>query len=106
MFVEGFLELFHAGILRREVEGALLHAAFFVGSRAFYRALREMPQAELQKFRMMAGSYVNEIYGDEAAKRRARIKAPFTDRGMMATLPRAACSDGLEDWRGLRRAGG
>src|SRR6202035_2264460 len=35
MFVEGFLELFHAGILRREVEGALLHAAFFVGSRAF-----------------------------------------------------------------------
>ena len=44
MFVEGFLELYHAGILRREVEGALLHAAFFVGSRAFYRELREMPR--------------------------------------------------------------
>ena len=49
MFVEGFLELYHAGILRREVEGALLHAAFFVGSRAFYRALREMPQGELDE---------------------------------------------------------
>ena len=49
MFVEGFLELFHAGILRREVEGALLQAAFFVGSRAFYRELREMPQADARE---------------------------------------------------------
>src|SRR5882757_8513409 len=74
MFVEGFLDLFHAGILRREVDGVLLHAAFFVGSRALYRALREMPPSDLEKFRMTAVSYVNEIYGDEAAERRARVK--------------------------------
>ena len=44
MFVEGLLDLYRAGILKREVDGALLHAGFFVGSRAFYRALREMPR--------------------------------------------------------------
>ncbi len=106
MFAEGFLELFHAGILRREVEGALLHAAFFVGSRAFYRALREMPQAELEKFRMMAVSYVNEIYGDEAAKRRARVKARFVNGAMMATLLGAIVSDGLENGQVVSGVGG
>jgi len=106
MFVEGFLELFHAGILRREVEGTLLHAAFFVGSRAFYRALREMPQAELEKFRMMAVSYVNEIYGDEAAKRRARVKARFVKGAMMATLLGAVVSDGLENGQVVSGVGG
>ncbi|HEY4405830.1 MAG TPA: acetyl-CoA hydrolase/transferase C-terminal domain-containing protein [Xanthobacteraceae bacterium] len=106
MFVEGFLELFHAGILRREVEGALLHAAFFVGSRAFYRALREMPQIELEKFRMTAVSYVNEIYGDEAAKRRARVKARFVNGAMMATLLGAVISDGLENGQVVSGVGG
>ncbi len=106
MFVEGFLELFHAGILRRKVDGALLQAAFFVGSRAFYRALREMPPAELEKFRMMAVSYVNEIYGDEAAKRRARVKARFVNGAMMATLLGAVISDGLENGQVVSGVGG
>ena len=75
MLVEGFLELRRAGILKREVDGALLQAAFFLGSREFYRALREMPEAELAKLRMTAVSFVNELYGDETAKRRARVKA-------------------------------
>ncbi|MGE3150971.1 MAG: acetyl-CoA hydrolase, partial [Pseudorhodoplanes sp.] len=42
MFVESLLDLFHAGVLKREVDGAVLDAGFFVGSRAFYRTLREM----------------------------------------------------------------
>jgi len=106
MFVEGFLELYHAGILRREVAGALLHAAFFVGSRAFYRALREMPEVELEKFRMTAVSYVNELYGDEAAKRRARVKARFVNAAMMATLLGAIVSDGLENGQVVSGVGG
>jgi acyl-CoA hydrolase len=106
MFVEGFLELFHAGILRREVEGVLLHAAFFVGSRAFTRALREMPPAQLEKFRMTAVSYVNEVYGDEAAKRRARVKARFINGAMMATLLGAIVSDGLENGQVVSGVGG
>src|SRR5262249_18793691 len=74
MLVEGFLDLVNAGVLKRDVDGALLHAAFFVGSRAFYRALREMPDEKLAKLRMAPVSFVNELYGDEAAKRRARVK--------------------------------
>src|SRR5580704_12517829 len=106
MFVEAFLDLFHAGILRREVEGVLLHAAFFVGSRAFYRALRELPQAQLEKFRMTAVSYVNEIYGDEVEKRRARVKARFINGAMMATLLGAIVSDGLENGQVVSGVGG
>jgi acyl-CoA hydrolase len=106
MFVEAFLDLFHAGILRREVEGVLLHAAFFVGSRAFYRALRELPQAQREKFRMTAVSYVNEIYGDEAEKRRARVKARFINGAMMATLLGAIVSDGLENGQVVSGVGG
>src|SRR5262249_58584355 len=33
MFVEGFLDLMHAGVPKRKADGRLVHAAFFVGSR-------------------------------------------------------------------------
>src|SRR5262249_56474953 len=97
MLVEGFLDLMRAGVLKREVDGALLHAAFFLGSRAFYGALREMPQADLAKLRMGAVSFVNELYGDEAGKRGARAKAPFANNAMIAPLLGAAVSDALEN---------
>ena len=106
MFVEGFLDLYRVGILRREVEGAVLHAGFFIGSRAFYRALRDMPDAEREKFRMTAISYVNELYGDEDAKRRARVEARFINNAMMATLLGAVVSDGLEDGKVVSGVGG
>jgi len=106
MFVEGFLHLLRAGVLKREVDGALLHAAFFLGSRAFYRALREMPEAELAKLRMGPVSFVNELYGDEAAKRRARVKARFVNNAMMATLLGAIISDALENGQVVSGVGG
>jgi acyl-CoA hydrolase len=106
MFVEGFLDLYRAGILRREVDGSVLQAAFFVGSRAFTRALREMPPAERAKFRMTAVSYVNELYGDEAEKRRGRVKGRFVNNAMMATLLGAVISDGLENGRVVSGVGG
>jgi acyl-CoA hydrolase len=106
MLVEGFLDLMRAGVLKREVDGALLHAAFFVGSRAFYRALREMPEQQLAKIRMSAVSFVNELYGDEASKRRARIKGRFINNAMMATLLGAVVSDGLESGQVVSGVGG
>ena len=106
MFVESFLDLIRAGVLKREVDGALLQAAFFLGSRAFYRALRGMPEAERAKLRMTAVSYVNELYGDEPAKRRARVKARFINNAMMATLLGAVISDALEDGRVVSGVGG
>jgi acyl-CoA hydrolase len=106
MLVEGFLALREAGILKREVDGKLLVAAFFLGSRAFYSALREMPRAERAQFSMTAVSFVNELYGDENAKRRARINARFINNAMMATLLGAVISDGLEDGRVVSGVGG
>jgi acyl-CoA hydrolase len=104
--VEGLLDLQRAGILKREVDGAILHAGFFLGSRAFYKALREMPRTTLSKLRMTSISYVNELYGGEDAKRRARVGARFINDGMMATLLGDVVSDGLEDGRIVSGVGG
>ena len=106
MFVEGLLDLFNAGILKREVDGAVLHAGFFVGSRAFYKTLREMPPDTAAKFRMTAISYVNELYRDEEAKRRARVNARFINDAMMATVLGDIVSDGLDDGRIVSGVGG
>ena len=106
MFVDGFLELIKAGVLKREVDGVLLHAAFFLGPKAFYRALREMPEADLAKLQMTAVSFTNELYGEEEKKRAARVKARFVNSAMMATLMGALVSDGLEDGRVVSGVGG
>lgn len=105
MFVDGFLSLLEAGILKREVDGVLLHAAFFLGPHAFYRRLREMPAAKLEKIRMSAVSFTNEI-GLDAAKLAARKNARFINSAMMATLLGAAVSDALEDGRVVSGVGG
>jgi acyl-CoA hydrolase len=106
MFVEGLLDLFRAGVLKREVDGAVLHAGFFVGSRAFYRTLREMPREVADKFRMVSISSVNELYHDETTKRRARVNARFINDAMMATALGAVVSDGLDDGRIVSGVGG
>jgi hypothetical protein len=106
MFVDGFLELLKAGILKREVDGVLLHGAFFLGTRAFYRALREMPETTRAKLQMSAVSFTNELYGDEAAKTRARVGARFVNNAMMATLLGDVISDTLEDGRVVSGVGG
>ena len=106
MFVDTFLELIKAGVVKREVDGALLHAAFFLGPNAFYRALREMNETQLSRLQMTAISFVNELYGNEEVKRRARVKARFINSGMMATLLGAIVSDALDDGRVVSGVGG
>ena len=106
MLFEAFLGLIDAGILKREVDGVVLHGAFFVGPKSFYRALREMPLAQIARIQMMPVSFTNELYGDEAAKRRARVDARFVNNAMMATLMGAAVSDGLEDGQVVSGVGG
>lgn len=68
MFVDGFLSLMDAGILKREVDGVLLHAGFFLGTRAFYKRLREMETSVLAKLQMMAISFTNDLSGDAELK--------------------------------------
>jgi acyl-CoA hydrolase len=106
LFVEGFLDLYRAGVLKREVDGAVLDAGFLLGSRGFYQAMREMPRDVRAKFHMRVIGYVNELYGGEAAKRRARVDARFINDAMMATLLGDVVSDGLEDGRVVSGVGG
>ncbi|WP_205686785.1 acetyl-CoA hydrolase/transferase C-terminal domain-containing protein [Caulobacter flavus] len=106
MFVDCLLDLRRAGVLKREVDGAVLHGGFFLGPRAFYQALRDMPEDERARFQMQAISGINEIYGDEAARRAARVDARFVNTAMMATLLGAVISDGLDDGRVVSGVGG
>lgn len=106
MFVDCLLDLRKAGVLKREVDGAVLHGGFFLGPRAFYAALRDMPEDERARFRMQAISRINDLYGDEDAKRAARIDGRFVNTAMMATLLGAVVSDGLDDGRVVSGVGG
>jgi acyl-CoA hydrolase len=106
MFVDGFLALIDAGILKREVDGVLLHGGFFLGTRAFYKRLREMEAAALAKLQMVAISFTNDLSGDAETKRRQRVKARFVNNAMMVTLLGAVVSDGLEDGRVVSGVGG
>jgi Acetyl-CoA hydrolase/transferase C-terminal domain len=107
MLTEAFLGLIDAGILKREVDdGVLLHGAFFLGPKSFYRALREMTAGEIARIRMMPVSFTNQLYGDEDAKRRARVDARFVNNAMMSTLMGAVISDGLENGQVVSGVGG
>ena len=106
MLFEAFLGLIDAGILKREVDGVVLHGAFFLGPKSFYRALREMTPDQIARIQMMPVSFTNELYGDEDAKRRARVDARFVNNAMMATLMGAVISDGLEDGQVVSGVGG
>ncbi len=106
MFVEPFLKLIEAGVIKREVDGALLHAAFFLGPKGFYRALRELPQERARQIQMKAVSFTNEIFDEEETKRKVRVDARFVNSTMMATLLGAAISDGLDDGRIVSGVGG
>ncbi len=106
MLFEAFLGLIDAGILKREVDGVLLHGAFFLGPKSFYRALREMTASQIARIQMMPVSFTNEIHDDEDAKRRARVDARFVNNAMMATLMGAVISDGLENGQVVSGVGG
>jgi len=106
MLFEAFLGLMEAGIIKREADGGLLHGAFFIGPKSFYRALREMTPDQISRIQMMPVSFTNELYGDEDAKRRARVDGRFVNVAMMATLMGAVISDGLENGQVVSGVGG
>ena len=106
MLFEAFLGLIDAGILKRDVDGVVLHGAFFLGPKSFYRRLRDMTPEQIARIQMMPVSFTNELYGDEDVKRRARVDARFVNNAMMATLMGAAISDGLEDGQVVSGVGG
>ena len=124
MFVDQLLDLYRAGVLSRRVYddpddqeaadrgtpplgGHVLHAGFFLGPRAFYEALRNLPESDLALFGMRGVGYINQLYGDDYGLRiRQRRHARFVNTTMMVTLLGAAVSDALEDGRVVSGVGG
>lgn len=106
MLVDGLLQLFKAGIVRREVDGVAIHAGFFVDCRAFYEALRGLSDAEQARIRMMPVSFTNQLYGDEDAKRAARTDARFVNAAMKVTLLGGVTSDVTRDGQEVSGIGG
>ncbi|MDE2349200.1 MAG: hypothetical protein KGL92_11920 [Gammaproteobacteria bacterium] len=92
---------------RRLLGGTLLHGGFFLGSRGFYAALRDMPETERRQFSMCGVGFTNQLDGDDRDLRIAqRAHGRFINTAMMATLLGAVVSDGLEDGRVVSGVGG
>ena len=106
MLVDGVLALFEEGVIKREVDGAAIHAGFFLDSRDFYARLRALPEERRARIAMMPVSFTNALYGDEEAKCAARRDARFVNAAMIVTLLGAAVSDGTEDGPVVSGVGG
>jgi acyl-CoA hydrolase len=86
--------------------GILLHAAFFLGTQDFHRALNELSEEERSAFAMTSVSFTNSLYGDQRLKALQRRDARFVNNAMLATLLGAVVADGLEDGRVVSGVGG
>ena len=108
MFVNGLLALAEAGVVRRPAneQGVVVHGGFFLGPRAFYQRLREMPLEKRRMFAMTGIGFINELYGQEALKRRQRRDARFLNTVFGMTMLGAGVADQLEDGRVLSGVGG
>jgi len=106
MLVEGFLDLIDAGVLRRRVDGTLIHAGFFVGSPLFYRKLSKLEPDVRRAISMMPVSFVNQVYGTEDKKALDRVSARFVNSALMCTLLGAVVSDTLESGQVISGVGG
>lgn len=96
-----------SGLGRRLARGVLLHAAFFLGSADFYRALNELDDGERGVFQMTAVSDVNQLYGGrERLDRLQRAQPRFINTAMKMTLLGAAVSDALETGQVVSGVGG
>jgi acyl-CoA hydrolase len=125
MFMDGFMHLYRAGILKREVfddlelqqranagedvgqRGAVMDGGFFLGSGEFYRFLGQLGEEERPLFRMHGVERINQLYGGrEALEIAQRRHACFINTCMMMTLTGAAVSDGLADYQVVSGVGG
>lgn len=86
--------------------GVVLHGGFFLGPESFYQRLRELDEAERQRFAMTGIRYINELYRQEELKRLQRRDARFINTVFTMTLLGAGVADQLEDGRVLSGVGG
>lgn len=86
--------------------GTWLHGGFYLGSNAFYQALRELPESEKSGINMTGIDFINSLEKDRDLKAVQRRKARFVNSAMMATLNGAIISDGLENGQVVSGVGG
>lgn len=131
MFVNGFLKLIEAGVIKRRVfgdlvtqqavdrgeldpaaqpGGVLMTGGFFLGPTDFYAALRALDPAARAAIRMDRIDRINQLDGpdplDHALRRAQRRQARFINTTMKVTLLGAAASDGLESGQVVSGVGG
>jgi acyl-CoA hydrolase len=131
MFMDGFMHLYRAGILSREVfddphlqalanagrlaaerpdavgTGTVMDGAFFLGTEDFYAFLRGLPASDRPRFRMGSVERVNQLYGgNEVLETLQRKGARFFNTCMMVTATGAAVSDGIEGHQVVSGVGG
>ncbi|MBU2051292.1 MAG: hypothetical protein KKH61_20285, partial [Gammaproteobacteria bacterium] len=109
MFTQGMFELLRARVFTRaahEGRNITIDGGFFLGPQAFYRGLRDAPDALLDRINMTSVDDVNALYGNEAVRRRERIHARFINIAMKATCLGAVTSDALDDGRVVSGVGG
>ena len=87
-------------------QGAVLHAAFFMGSKRFYAWLKDLNEKIKNTFQMTPVSQINELYGGEALDRVQRVKARFVNTCMKVDLLGAAASDTLDNHQVVSGVGG
>ncbi|EKE84714.1 acetyl-CoA hydrolase/transferase C-terminal domain-containing protein [Idiomarina xiamenensis] len=107
MLVDGMLHLVKHNIIRREVDGAIIHAAFFTGSEGFFQTLNELSEQQRQSIAMMSVNFTNRAdSGDSVGKQQQRQHARFINSAMMVTLTGAVISDGVADSQVVSGVGG
>jgi acyl-CoA hydrolase len=102
-FVEAIIEKCMGN---RLINGAIIHADFFLGPTQFYDWLRELPEWKRSLIHMKSVRKINQLYGHEEIDRLHRKNARFVNTCLMMTLSGAAVSDGLEDGRVISVVGG
>ena len=106
MLVDVFLDLVEAGVVKREVNGTLIHGGFFLGPNSMYQRLRDMPEQLRNKINMTAIGYINGAHIDFKKKQQNRQHARFINNAMKTTLLGAVVSDGLDSGKVVSGVGG
>ncbi len=106
MLVDVFLDLMQAGVVKREVNGVLIHGGFFLGPNSMYQRLRDMPEQQRNKINMTAIGYINGAHIDFRKKQENRQHARFINNAMKVTLLGAVVSDGLDSGQVVSGVGG
>lgn len=88
------------------LNGTVILGAFFVGPKAFYKALNDMSEEERKLFAMSGVEKVNQLYGGEELRALQRKDGRFINTGMKATVLGSIASDQLENGQVISGVGG